>query len=271
MLTRSALLRSLQAGTASLILVGAIAVPALAAPPPNDDRADATVIAALPFADALDTSEATPQASDPECASGPGNPTVWYSFTPGASGTYGVTTSGSDYDTTLLVGIPTGGGIDVIDCSDDAGGVTSLVVWEAQAGQEYLVMAGACCGSPGGQLELRLRRDPPVPQVRVSIAPGGVTNRFGAALVRGRLECSGAGGASGFVEVTVRQRAGRFIIRGGGGTELRCNSYWRARVQGNIGPFKPGDVSVRALAVACASFGCGDDVGQRTVRLTRPR
>jgi hypothetical protein len=271
MSTRASFVRAGQVATASLVLVVSLAIPVAAAPPANDDRGDATVIGSLPYQVTLDTTEATPQAGDPDCFSGPGNPTVWYSFTPAQGGTYGVSTVGSDYDTTLLVGTPGGGGIDVIDCNDDgAPDATSVVLWDAQAGQEYLIMAGACCGGNGGQLQLQLRRDPPLPRLNVSVAPRGSVNRFGAAVVRGRLECSRAGGGGAFVEVSVKQRAGRFLIQGGSGTDARCDGFWTVRVAGSIGRFAPGDVAVRALAGACGTFGCGEDVARRTVRLTRP-
>ena len=260
-------MRAISIGAVSLFLVGAIVSPALAAPPANDDRGNAKVVGPLPYQDSIDTSEATPQVSDPDCVSGPDNPTVWYSFTPGEDGRYGASTFGSDYDTTLFVGTPDNGGFNVIDCSDDTVGLSSSVVWQAQAGTEYLIMVGACCGSPGGQLEFVLRRNPPVPAIQVSIAARGSINRFGAAIIRGQTRCNNAAGAQGFIEVSVRQTAGRFFIRGEGGAGLRCNRSWRVRAQGNIGVFKPGKVRVRATAFVCGAFACGDDQASRTVRL----
>lgn len=271
MLTPNGVRRSLQAGAGTIVLVVSMAIPAAAAPPGNDDRANATVIGSVPYQVTLDTSEATLQAGDPDCATGPNDPTVWFSFTPAQAGTYGVSTVGSVYDTTLVVGTPGGGGIDVIDCNDDAAPRgASVILWDAVAGQEYLIMAGSCCGSPGGQLKLTLREDPGIPRVRVSVAPRGSVNGFGAAVIHGRLECSGGGGRLAFLDANVRQRAGRFIIRGDTGIDTRCGQRWKVRVPGGIGIFKPGVVPVRVSADGCGTFGCSADIGKARVRLTRP-
>jgi hypothetical protein len=270
MRTPSGLRRSLQVAAGTTVLVASMAIPVAAAPPGNDDRANATVIGSAPYQVTLDTTDATPQAGDPDCATGPDDPTVWFSFTPAQAGTYGVSTVGSDYDTTLVVATPGGGGLDIVDCNDDAGPRgSSVILWDAVAGQEYLIMAGSCCGSPGGQLELALRRDPTVPRVRVSVAPRGTVNGFGAAVIHGRLECFGGGGRLAFLDVNVRQRAGRFIIRGDTGTDTRCGQRWKVRVPGGIGIFKPGVVPVRVSADGCGTFGCGNDIGKARVRLTR--
>jgi len=55
-------------------------------PPANDDFAAATPITSLPFSDHLDMAAATVEANEPtDCSNG--NPlTVWYAFTPSASG-----------------------------------------------------------------------------------------------------------------------------------------------------------------------------------------
>jgi len=57
--------------------------------PSNDNFADATVIAALPFTNTVDITDATTEAGEPtaSCAFGsPSGRTVWYSFTPAATG-----------------------------------------------------------------------------------------------------------------------------------------------------------------------------------------
>jgi len=264
-------LRCIPAGTLAIILIGSMGGAASAAPPANDDRSEAVVVGALPFTDGRDTSEATPQDNDPDCFVGRGAPTVWYSFTPSQGGRYGATTRGSDYDTTLLVAARNdGGGLEIIDCNDDAeDGQHSSVVWQAQAGQEYLLMVGSWAGTPAGALEFRIVRNPPVPRVNVTVAKKGTINKFGAAVIRGRIKCSNAGGAAPFVEVVVKQNAGRFVFRGIGGTQARCNQPWRVRVPGNIGSFARGKVTARALAGACSTFGCGFDEARQTVKLKK--
>lgn len=272
MVTPRQSLRFIPAGILALALVGTMGATASAAPPANDDRSAAAEVGTLPYTDSRDTAEATPQNNDPDCFSGAGAPTVWYSFTPSRNGLYGATTRGSDYDTTLLVAARNdGGGLEIIDCSDDAvdDAQYSTVVWQAQAGQEYLIMVGSWLGTPAGALEFRLVRNPRVPRVNVTVANKGTINKFGAAVIRGRVKCSDAGGAAPFVEVTVKQKAGRFIIRGFGWTQARCNQPFRVRVPGNIGPFARGKVTARALAGVCSTFGCGFDEARQTVKLKK--
>src|SRR5437870_2093012 len=71
--------------------------------PANDNFADATVIAAIPFSDGpFSTAGATTEPGEPSPCGTIGT-TVWYSFTPTQNGTIGADTFGSDYDTVLAV------------------------------------------------------------------------------------------------------------------------------------------------------------------------
>jgi hypothetical protein len=267
-------LRVVRIAAVAALLLGALAVPASAAPPSNDDRGNAAPIGPLPFKVTLDTSDATSQDNDPECSGGPTNPTVWYSFTPTTSGRYGASTFGSRYDTTLVVATPNNGGLDVIDCSDDAeGGVFSTIIWRADAGQEYLIMAGSCCDSPGGTLKLDVRKNPFSQNVgvKVTIARNGVVNRSGAAVIHGRVECTRGAGARGFLAAQISQPDGRFLFRGFKELPgLRCDQPWLARMKGNIGRFAPGRATARVDAIVCSAFGCVQDTARRTVRLKAP-
>lgn len=260
-------LRTIRVLAMGALLVGALAAPAAAAPPSNDDRGDAATVGALPFKTTLDTSDATPQGNDPECSTGDDNPTVWYSFTPSVSGRYGVSTFRSDYDTTLLVAMPNNGGLDIINCNDDTAFLSSAVIWQAQAGQEYLIMVGACCGDRGGTLRLELRKDPRRVRAEVTIAKRGIVNRKGGAVLRGRVECQHPAGAAGFLTASIVQSAGRFLFRGNTEIGLRCNRAWQARMPGNLGRFAPGPASARVEIFVCSAFGCDGDTARRTVRL----
>ncbi len=84
---------------ATMVLIATAASTAVAAPPANDDFDNATLVPGLPFSDAIDTTDATTAADDPDCA-GQG-PTVWYAFTPSEDTEVAANTFGSDYDTTL--------------------------------------------------------------------------------------------------------------------------------------------------------------------------
>jgi hypothetical protein len=155
---------------AALLVVIAPAA-TLAAAPPNDEVASPQVIIELPFEGRLETSEATPDDSDPECSTGAGNPTVWYSITPTETAPHGLSTFGSSYDTTLVLAEQGPDGLLVLACSDDAGAPTSAIVWPLEAGREYLVMVGACCDQPGGSLVLQAVRDPEVGSPAFAVPP----------------------------------------------------------------------------------------------------
>jgi FG-GAP-like repeat len=155
----------------ALLAVALVAPVVSAAGPGNDDVADAVAIEQLPFTTSLDTSEATPAEGDPDCSSDTGNPTVWYSFTPAESATYGVSTFGSGYDTTLTVGTMGADGFELILCNDDAGSQQSALVLPMEGGVEYLVMVGACCAEPGGPLALQVVKDPEVGSAAFLVPP----------------------------------------------------------------------------------------------------
>jgi hypothetical protein len=75
------------------VLIPLVSLPAAAAPPPNDDFADATVIPSLPFTAPADTREASlePAPGCPDETTDPSPPSdgradVWYQYTPTAPG-----------------------------------------------------------------------------------------------------------------------------------------------------------------------------------------
>jgi hypothetical protein len=76
------------------------AAPALAAPPPNDDFDNATVVTALPFTDTEDVNEATRAPDDPYTSFAPN---VWYRFTPATDTSLELDTAGSNTSTDVCV------------------------------------------------------------------------------------------------------------------------------------------------------------------------
>jgi hypothetical protein len=76
-----------------------VAGPAMAAVPTNDDFANATVVSATPFTDAVNTTDATSQATDSTGCGG--SHSVWYAYTASHNGTLTFDTSGSSFDTLL--------------------------------------------------------------------------------------------------------------------------------------------------------------------------
>ena len=144
------------------------AAPAVLAQPANDDIGSATAIAALPFTDSLDTSDATTAGDDPDCA-GNGH-TVWYTLTPGADMTIAADTFGSDYDTTLSAYTGTPGSLEQIACNDDSGSLQSRIVVGVTSGVTYFIMVGSFFDSPGGALELRVSELLPPPNDDFDVA-----------------------------------------------------------------------------------------------------
>ena len=281
MSARRTIQRRVIALLAAAALLGAVpAANVLAAAPDNDDSGSPRVVGALPFADGpYDTSEATSAVSDPgfchEPEAGPDRATVWYQFTPTASDRYLADTFGSGYDTTLYVGTPNGtGGMDVIGCVDDTGGLQSAVAWEASAGTTYLIMVGTCCGpttgSGGGPLEVHVTVAPPPPTVDITVDATGSFTPYGVATIRGTITCTNATFAG--IDAAVSQRVGRIVIRGFGFAELECSDTptpWSAEVAGDNGKLLGGHATVDISVVACGAVECADDFVHAAIRLRR--
>jgi hypothetical protein len=131
------------------LMVGAATV-ALGAPPPNDNCANATVVASLPYTDVTHSTDATSEPTDPAICSGGAGPTIWYSFTPPANGTYCARLCGSDYDTVLAAMNACGGPAFV--CNDDACDLASKINFAGTAGVPVILEVARFFGfsSPGG-------------------------------------------------------------------------------------------------------------------------
>ena len=132
----------------------------------NDTCASATVIGTPPFANAIDTTQATTDPADPfgSCACGQNGHSVWYQFTAGRSGEVTVDTAGSGYDTVLSVFTGSCGGPLPVVCNDDSDGtLQSQVHFEAVAGATYLIEVTSFCSGLGGSLHLNLAQAAPPP------------------------------------------------------------------------------------------------------------
>jgi hypothetical protein len=161
---------------AALILAAILPASALAAPPPNDDRADATAIAALPSTQSGTTAEATrePVESRSPCFCDGGS--VWYRYVAATDGRLILTlTAAGDLDATLDAYLQQRSQLSREDSDvTDAQGRASVTV-RVKAGQAYLVRVAQRVGSVAGTFKLVF--DAAAPEVR---PPGRRLGRRGA-------------------------------------------------------------------------------------------
>ena len=108
-----------QAGRAVAVLAIAIATmfavadAAWAAPPANDDFADATALpATLPESQAGSNVEATKEAGEPNHAGDPGGHSVWFSWTPASSEPIAIQSDNCFGSFDTLIGVYTGTAVD---------------------------------------------------------------------------------------------------------------------------------------------------------------
>jgi hypothetical protein len=220
-----------------------LASPVLAAAPGNDVYAGRSIIAALPYSDTLDTSEATSDDLDValnlDCGAPATDASVWYEFTPSVDGQIAIDAFASDYTV----------GIIVVAGTPDA----------------YQLL--------GGNLILSVTELPPPPVLELTVAAqGSVNQRTGVATVKGTITCTG-GDESGknFLEVQLTQIVGRFRIDGSGSTTFACNGLteaWSVDVVSYNGVLGGGKAAVTVFAFSC-SFDCGSAEVQRAVTLRR--
>jgi hypothetical protein len=259
----------------------AVAAPAAAAAPSNDDAGSPTVIGGLPFTDSVNTTEATADADDPGCF-GPGtNASVWYAYTNGADPvTLLADTTGSDYTTTITVLTSSPAG-EIVACGIDG------AQFPAEPNTTYTFMVAACFNfagpapaaigcdpdATGGSLVFSLNAAPPPPEVELTVNPLGTFSKVtGSATVTGTVLCTGD---AFYTEIYLQltQTVGRFSIIGSGYLSpeaFACDGTvqtWSVDVVGITGQFKGGRAAAAVVAYACGEFDCGYDEVLQSVRL----
>lgn len=127
------------------------AMPALAQPS-NDNFAEATPVAGVPFDDSVGVFDATVEPGEPVEVCAPMANTVWYALTLDQAETVLVDTMGSGFDTVLAVWQGTDiNGLELVKCVDDTElGLESRLLLGADAGETYLIQAGAFGQAPQG-------------------------------------------------------------------------------------------------------------------------
>jgi hypothetical protein len=135
-----------------------------AAGPPavaNDNFADARQLAALPFSDVVDNTEATSEDGEPTWC-GPTNETIWYRFTPTSTGVVRADTSGSAFPISELAVYEQNaggfGGLSFTGCVFNG----NPLYFTAEAGHTYYLQAGSFIVG-GGLLHVNLQAVPPPP------------------------------------------------------------------------------------------------------------
>lgn len=138
------------------------ALPALAQPT-NDNFADATAVNSYPFADSVGIADATTETGEPVEVCAPMAGTVWYALTLDESSLVMIDTAGSGFDTVLAVWQGTDlSSLNLVKCIDDTSlSVESRMLLSADAGQTYLIQAGAFGSTPtGATLNLSIGEPP---------------------------------------------------------------------------------------------------------------
>ena len=161
-------IRLLQVFAVVALASGALLVPARAnaAPPANDDFANAAVIdpSALPFSESMTIDDATLEAGEPSGCSSVGK-SVWYGITATASGVIRVDVGNSSfYDRFLNVYRQDGtglAGLTAIGCASPYYNNQSAVTFNVQAGNTYYLQAGGFFPWSNGTLSLSVQLVPP--------------------------------------------------------------------------------------------------------------
>jgi hypothetical protein len=233
---------------AALLIIVALEVPALAAPPSNDMITSATPLGAPPQTFHQDTGEATASRGDGNCVSGS---SVWFRTRRVTTRTFRLSTLGSDYDTVLAVFRGPRTNRTLIRCVDDSFEENFAEATQVRfvAGNTYWVAVSACCGRSTAGGHMVLNTFPPVAtdaSVTVdSVQTGRISGRL---LLGGTVHCSTPSefeidlGASQRVASGDNVAAGEGFLSGICGSE---DSTWTASIDSASGwAFQTGTVAV---------------------------
>ena len=124
----------------------------------NDAFASAKVVSSLTYTDNMDTSTATSAADDPtfHCTDDTHYNTVWYQYTPSATTSLTLSTSGSNYDTVLGVWTGSEGYLTSIGCNDDSNGTRQSQLQLSVTGGVTYYIEVASYYRGGGNLALNI-------------------------------------------------------------------------------------------------------------------
>lgn len=255
-------------GVVVAVIAGLLVLPtsALAAAPANDDVTAATVISALPFADTVDTSEATAAAGDLDCSGLEDTHTVWYAITPTTDMLLGLRTEpqfAAEVSTSVASG--SSGSLSFLQCS-----FASTQTLDAKAGTTYYIQLASAGTDPGGLIHFSVAQVDPVTITLKLDKTGRIDG--GVITVSGTLQCSRPlpPGSEVVVQGTLTQdSATGWLVPfhsavGCPTTPLR----WQTTVQVLDGTFVRGKATLTATAFACDAFTCApNDTESARIRL----
>lgn len=147
-------------------------------PPPNDNFEDRIAFGGVPVSTTGVNVDATKEPGEPNHVGYAGGKSVWWSWTAPYSGKFVVDTIGSTFNT--LLAVYSGSTVDALDLiaqDDQSGGnSTSLLRFDAQAGERYEIAVDGWAGY-SGQISLRISEcPPPVIQLPYSVTQRTTTN-----------------------------------------------------------------------------------------------
>lgn len=266
-LARAGQLLGVVATTATMAVL--TATPASAAPPSNDVISGATAITSVPFAETVDTTEATTDAEDAainaQCGAPATNGSVWYTLTAGDVAGYVFDVSQSDFSAGVIVATGTPGALEIYAC-----GPVSIAI-PVTPGETYYVMAFSDTPEVvGGQLSFAVSEASPPPDVSMTVDDTGRANKDGTATISGTYTCEGTAELV-VVQGTLQQEQQNGVqVRGSfENAALTCDgtSNWKIQVTPESGKFKRGLAATIALTVGCSALGCNFYETLEVVRL----
>jgi hypothetical protein len=256
----------------TLVLGASMAARASAAPPDNDTFAGARTITSLPFADTLDTSEATTDQADTAAAAACGASTsaaqarrsVWYAIRPDHDEDVQFDSAGTAYRVGFAVVSGTPAGFTRVACGLIRASAT------LHAGTTYYVDAVDFDGTGDGQLHLSVREVPP-PRISVTLDSSGTFDpHSGSATVGGTSTCANADIHEVFA--SAEQPAAAPRVSASGLTVVPCDGSphrWTISLTSGAGRFAGGPLHVSLSASACGAVKCVNDFTEGNV-LLRP-
>lgn len=141
----------------ALVVVGVLASPARAAPPPNDDRANPVLLPTFPAVVHGTTVDATVERLDPQVSRcGRVDATVWYRIDSAPDGTIVVAVQASSPLAPVLhIYRRNASNITEAACGTASAGGKAVAAVSAVRGASYLILVGHKPGAPNGEFDLR--------------------------------------------------------------------------------------------------------------------